>query len=430
MVRVVVVHGAKGHGGSVSGTVDVCAPGPLRLDSADAVGQVEAMLAARTVANRAFFEVEAGRIAKLCSRMADRFGDGGRLIAVGASPAARSDVRHVAVEFVHPVIVGKRALPAIGLTGESASLAAQVTIFARPQDIVIAFGSVSDGEASQLVDAIAAGRARGCLTIAMDRLGAEFEFDAPSSDAFVWQELVETLYHVLWELVHVYVDHGARTSTSAAAHPGNSAFLYPFLTQSTRDLVGVTSDVTRSVMVKAAEVGALRERSFAGEGAVQLAQVAAVVRARLDAGGTVLAFGNGGSATDAMDFVADLCEPPSALGATRRSALDLTADSSIITALTNDVGPDVVFARQIIAYGSERDVAVGFSTSGSSRNVIAAFAEARSRGLLTVCFAGYDGGRIAAERLADHVIVASSEYVPRIQEAHATAYHAIRVLIG
>jgi D-sedoheptulose 7-phosphate isomerase len=131
-----------------------------------------------------------------------------------------------------------------------------------------------------------------------------------------------------------------------------------------------------------------------------------------------------------MDFVADLCEPPSALGATRRSALDLTADSSIITALTNDVGPDVVFARQIIAYGSERDVAVGFSTSGSSRNVIAAFAEARGRGLLTVCFAGYDGGRIAAERLADHVIVASSEYVPRIQEAHATAYHAIRVLIG
>ena len=72
--------------------------------------------------------------------MAERFARGGRLVAFGRSPAARSDVRHVAVEFVHPVIVGKRALPAIGLAGEGGPLAAQVALIAEPDDIAIAFG--------------------------------------------------------------------------------------------------------------------------------------------------------------------------------------------------------------------------------------------------------------------------------------------------
>ena len=69
----------------------------------------------RAEANERFFAAEAERIARLCHRMAERFARGGRLIALGATPAARSDARHVAVEFVHPVIVGKRALPALGL---------------------------------------------------------------------------------------------------------------------------------------------------------------------------------------------------------------------------------------------------------------------------------------------------------------------------
>ena len=77
--------------------------------------------------------------------MAERFARGGRLVAFGRSPAARSDVRHVAVEFVHPVIVGKRALPAIGLAGEGGDLAEQVDLLARPDDIAIAFGADEDG---------------------------------------------------------------------------------------------------------------------------------------------------------------------------------------------------------------------------------------------------------------------------------------------
>jgi D-sedoheptulose 7-phosphate isomerase len=153
------------------------------------------------------------------------------------------------------------------------------------------------------------------------------------------------------------------------------------------------------------------------------------VRAALDAGGRVLALGNGGSATDAMDAVADLRHPPQGTGWPARRALDLTEDPAILTAIANDVGVEAVFARQVIAHGRPGDVLLAISTSGGSANVLTALAEARRRGLLTLALVGYDGGRIAAEGLADHVIVARSEHIPRIQEAQATVLHALRGLI-
>jgi D-sedoheptulose 7-phosphate isomerase len=183
----------------------------------------------------------------------------------------------------------------------------------------------------------------------------------------------------------------------------------------------VLADAARSVVLKAREIGALREHTV-GDGEA-LDSAAAALRERLAAGGKVLAFGNGGSATDAMDLVADL-------RSNRRRALDLTDDSSILTALANDVGPDVLFQRQVIAHGRDSDVAVAFSTSGGSSNILLALDEARRRGLETIAIVGYDGGRIAAEKLADHVIVAPSQYIPRIQEAHATAYHLLCDLVS
>jgi D-sedoheptulose 7-phosphate isomerase len=119
-----------------------------------------------------------------------------------------------------------------------------------------------------------------------------------------------------------------------------------------------------------------------------------------------------------MDVVADLRDAG-------RRALDLTEDTAILTALANDVGTEVLFQRQVIAHGREGDVAVAFSTSGGSANIVSALAEARRRGLTTIAVVGYDGGRIAAEGLADHVVLAPSQYIPRIQEAHATAYHLL-----
>ena len=84
----------------------------------------------------------------------------------------------------------------------------------------------------------------------------------------------------------------------------------------------------------------------------------------------------------------------------------------------------------MIAYGRAGDVVLALSTSGNSGNVIDALAEARRRGLVTIAMVGYDGGRVAAEELADHVVVTRSEHIPRIQEAQASAYHALRELVG
>ena len=181
-----------------------------------------------------------------------------------------------------------------------------------------------------------------------------------------------------------------------------------------------------SVVMKAREVGALREQTL-GEAEQTLPPAARALRERLERGDKVLALGNGGSATDAMDAVADLSSPPH--GWRPRAAVDLTADPAILTAIANDVGVEPLFQRQVIAYGRPEDALVALSTSGNSTNVIAALAEARSRGLLTVAFVGYDGGRVAAERLADHVVVTRSEHIPRIQEAQASAWHVLRELI-
>lgn len=375
-------------------------------------------------------------MARLCHRMAERFARGGRLVAFGLGPAARSDARHVAVEFVHPVIVGKRALPALGLAGEGGDLVTQVELAAERDDIAVAFGLGEDqGEAAA---ALAVARERGCLTIAFDpSLPAEWGFDPPGGDPFVRQELAETLYHLLWELVHVFFEHRGLLEGRAVEQvhdTGASSFLYPFLAERETDLEAVVADVRDSVLMKAEDVGALRDQTLT-EGADELLAAAAMLRATFDSQGKLLCLGNGGSATDAMDAAADFREPPVVDGVEgrppwpARRALDLTEDPAILTAIANDIGVEAIFARQIIALGREGDAVLTLSTSGNSTNVIAALAEARRRGLGTVAMVGYDGGRIAAERLADHVVVTRSEHLPRIQEAQASAYHALRELV-
>ena len=390
--------------------------------------RLEAALAERTQANAAFFETEAERLARLCHRMAERFARGGRLIAFGRSPAARSDARHVAVEFVHPVIVGKRALPAIGLAGEGGPLVDQLALVAEPDDIAIGFGAGDDG--GEAAAALALARQRGCLTLAFSPAGAEWEFEPPGRDPSIRQELVETLYHVLWELVHVFFDHRGLLEGRDARpthDTGASSFLYPFLGEQEHDLEAIVEDVRRSVVAKSEEVAELRAQTL-GDNREELIAAAAGLRQDLDAGGCLLAIGNGGSATDAMDAVADLRCPPDPAWPARR-AMDLTEDPAILTAIANDIGTEAIFARQVIAHGRTGDVLLAISTSGNSANVVAALAEARGRGLRTIAMVGYDGGRVAAERLADHVVVTRSEHIPRIQEAQASAYHLLRELL-
>src|SRR5580765_2595058 len=151
----------------------------------------------------------------------------------------------------------------------------------------------------------------------------------------------------------------------------------------------------------------------------------AISRAVLS-GRKVLAFGNGGSASDAEHLVAELV---GRFEGERRAlaGVALTADSSVMTAIGNDYGYERVFTRQIEGLGQPGDVAFGISTSGRSLNVEAALALAKSRGLITIAMTGRDGGKMGAE--ADIHLNVAENSTPRVQEVHRTIMHAMCTLV-
>lgn len=207
--------------------------------------------------------------------------------------------------------------------------------------------------------------------------------------------------------------------------------LYPFLyTPAARvpaPLGAVLASVRQSTLVKCDELIALRIE-LAEMYEAQFAAAATAMIARFDGGGKLIAFGNGGSATDADDAAIDCTQPPHP-GWRVFPAISLPADGATVTAVANDVGIEHVFVRQLHALGERGDIALGFSTSGHSGNVLAAFGEARRRGMLTIALTGYDGGAIARSGVVDFSFIARREFVPRIQEGHATIWHTLLVCI-
>jgi D-sedoheptulose 7-phosphate isomerase len=206
--------------------------------------------------------------------------------------------------------------------------------------------------------------------------------------------------------------------------------LYPFLYSGGGDLDAVLEEVRRSTVEKAGEIVALRELVLEREHERLVACAGAMAR-RFAGGGRLFAFGNGGSATDAHDLATLLLHPPDGqrpgrgTGARPLPAVSLAGDIAAVTALANDIGFEVVFARQLAAFGRSGDIAVGMSTSGNSENLVRAFDEAARRGLLTVGLAGYQGGRMAEVDTIDHLFVVPSSSVHRIQEAQTTVYHML-----
>jgi D-sedoheptulose 7-phosphate isomerase len=198
--------------------------------------------------------------------------------------------------------------------------------------------------------------------------------------------------------------------------------LYPFLYSGTSDVDAVLEDVRRSTVAKTEEITGLR-RMVAERDAAKMASCARDLADRFAAGGRLLAFGNGGSAADAQALATLFLNPGG--GARALPALGLASDTSVVTALCNDIGVDVVFARQIGAFGRPGDIAVGLSTSGNSDNLLRAFDEAARRGLLTIGIAGYQGGKMAELDSLDYLFVAPSSSVHRIQEAQTTIYHVL-----
>jgi D-sedoheptulose 7-phosphate isomerase len=168
---------------------------------------------------------------------------------------------------------------------------------------------------------------------------------------------------------------------------------------------------------------AAHERMTANAGPV--VAVAEAITAALTRGGSVLVFGNGGSAADAQHFAAELL---GRFEKQRRAypAVALTTDTSALTAIGNDFGFEQVFARQLEALGRPGDVAIGITTSGNSPNVLRALETANARGLTTVALTGR-GGQAAA--IATHHIAVPEDRTARVQEVHATVLHVICELV-
>jgi D-sedoheptulose 7-phosphate isomerase len=192
-------------------------------------------------------------------------------------------------------------------------------------------------------------------------------------------------------------------------------FLYPFIDAQEDDPKSLLADLAASAQAKAAESLSLR-RSTLEANTELIGSAAAEMAHRFSTGGRLFTFGNGGSCTDCTTLARLFAQPP--VGKPL-AAWSLTADQAIMTALGNDVGFELVFARQLIARGKAGDIAIAMSTSGSSPNLMAALKEARRRGMYTVGFAGYDGGAFAKSPDVDACFVVRSQSVHRIQESQA-----------
>jgi D-sedoheptulose 7-phosphate isomerase len=375
-------------------------------------GQIEERLLERNQVLERFFSHEAPRLAEACREMSECFLRGGRLLAFGRGPYA-TDAQHVSVEFVHPVIVGKRALPALDL---SVLFRPWIEAILRPEDIVMGFGP-PEGD-PEVWATLRQAHSRGAMTFALPGIEGSYAVHAETQDPFLHQEMIEILYHTLWETVHVFFEH-----RELGHDVGASGFLYPFLGTEKQGTAGLLAEVESSILMKVQDDARLRAQ-VAAEEAEQIGNTVIAVHERLARGGKLIIFGNGGSATDANDFAIDCVLPPS--GYRSIPAVSLSLEPANITAVANDIGTDAIFLRQLIAQARPEDVALGISTSGGSRNIVMALEEARKRNMLTVALLGYDGGEIKRERLADFPVVVNCDYIPRIQEVQASVYHVMR----
>ncbi|MGA8556726.1 MAG: SIS domain-containing protein, partial [Candidatus Acidiferrales bacterium] len=283
-------------------------------------------------------------------------------------------------------------------------------------DMVMGFGP-PDGD-PEVWAALDDARARKAMTFAFPGLEGSFRIPPADSDPFIQQELVEVLYHTLWETVHVFFEH-----RELGHDVGQAEFLYPFLGREKQPTADVIAEVASSIQMKAADDAKLRAQ-VAYEEAELISDAVSAISERIRCGGKLIIFGNGGSATDANDWAIDSISPPN--GWKPIPAVTLALEPANITAIANDVGMEVIFLRQMIAQAQPRDVAIAISTSGGSRNLIMALEEARKRNLLTVALLGYDGGEIRRRGLADFPLVVHCDYIPRIQEIQASIYHVMR----
>lgn len=302
--------------------------------------------------------------------LAASFASGGRLVVI--APTMPDHGHHVAVEFLHPAVTGAVALPARFVEQQSIT---------RRGAVSLAIGDPADWR----------------NTCAQPDLVIPALADAE----------IMTCYHLLWELVQLEMA-SADTAGTLSADGDSTDFLYPFLDGPVAE---AAADLTYSAEVKAAESVEVANQSAQANEEVLGAAASAVRRAAAE-GGMVLTMGNGGSACDAA-------RTARLLNKVGVAAESLASDYAVVTALGNDLGAQNVFSRQLEALGRPGDVLIGFSTSGTSANLLSAFDQAKRIGMITIGFAGYDGAGFAAHPSVDHTMAVGSQSVHRIQEAQA-----------
>ena len=208
---------------------------------------------------------------------------------------------------------------------------------------------------------------------------------------------------------------------------GDLQALYPFLHGKAQEPAKLEAALLYSVEEKARDSRDTNARYFGGQAAMLVAAAKAVANVYRQ-GGRLFSMGNGGSSCDASHVAVEFLHPVTA-GRPALAAINLVADIAMISAVGNDIGFDHVFVRQIIAQGRAGDALIGFSTSGNSANLIAAFAKAREMGIVTIGLAGGDGGRMKSSGLVDHLLSVPTSSIHRIQECHVAAYHILWDLV-
>ncbi len=203
--------------------------------------------------------------------------------------------------------------------------------------------------------------------------------------------------------------------------------LYPFLRGEKQDAGRLDQALLESVRQKALDSIDTKRRFFEQNGAAVVA-VAHAVAAVYQRNGRLFAMGNGGSSCDAAHFAVEFLHPVTA-GRPALTAVNLVADTAMMTAVGNDVGFGHIYVRQLIALARTGDGLVGFSTSGNSDNLLTAFARAREMGLATIGLTGMDGGKMAQTADIDHCLTVRTDSIHRIQETHVAVYHILWDLV-
>lgn len=203
--------------------------------------------------------------------------------------------------------------------------------------------------------------------------------------------------------------------------------LYPFLHGGKRSAEQMDLALLESVRQKADDSIATKQAFFAANGPALVAAARAVAAVYRN-NGRLFTMGNGGSSCDAQHVAVEFQHPVTA-GRPALTAVNLGADTAMLTAVGNDVGFSHVFVRQLIALARPGDGLIGFSTSGNSENLLAAFAKAKALGVTTLGFCGGDGGRMASSGDVEHCLVVPSASIHRVQESHVAAYHILWDLV-